>query len=118
MNIYSAGLLTPYTYHQQKAQNTWTGATSTDYQGFGVWKPRGTSSLPNESPNQTGEPTLNIKVKEQFINRKNPQAMEGDTVTVPSVGGRTYRVTGVTTAVNYRTRRVDHYRLILQEIAE
>lgn len=116
MNIFSTMQQTPYRFSKKTSDNTWTGANQTiGYDGWGVWKPRGTSTLPIESPDQTGQPTLNIKPSERFIDHSNPDAMIGSVVVVPSVGGKSYLVTGVTTAKNFRTKRVEHYRLLLQE---
>lgn len=118
MTIFTTMRQTPYVFHQTTAINTWSGLDDTvDFNGWGVWKPRATSDLPTDSPNQTGQPTLNIKVSEKFIDHKNPQRMVGSTVTVPAIGGETYNVVGVTTAKNFRTGRIDHYRLILEERA-
>lgn len=118
MNIFDNFQLTPYVYHQKSTSDTWSGkGTSTDYQGFGVWKPRHNSDIPAMNAVEIAEPTLNVKVSEKFINHKDTGEMIGDTVTVPAVGGKTYRVVGVTTAKNFREKRVMHYRLMLREIA-
>lgn len=118
MNIFDNFQLTPYIYHQKATSDTWSGkGTSTDYQGFGVWKPRNNSDVPSMNVVEIAEPTLNVKVSEKFINHKDTGEMIGDTVTVPAVGGKTYRVVGVTTAKNFREKRVMHYRLMLREIA-
>lgn len=117
MNIFDNFQLTPYVYHQRTASNTWSGKdASTDYRGFGVWKPRNNSDVPSMYAIETAEPTLNVKVSERFINHKDVGEMIGDTVTVPAVGGKTYRVVGVATAKNFRERRVMHYRLALREV--
>ena len=118
MNIFTNFQMTPYVYHQRTASNTWSGKdASTDYQGFGVWKPRNNSDVPSMNAVEIAEPTLNVKVSEKFINHQDVGEMVGDTVTVPAVGGKTYRVAGVTTAKNFREKRVMHYRLLLQEVA-
>ena len=44
--------------------------------------------------------------------------MIGDTITVPANTGALYRVTGVTTAKNFRTGAIEHYRLLLREVAQ
>lgn len=119
MNIFSNFAQTAYTYHKRRASDTWTGSdTAEDYQGWGVFKIRNLSDLPQLNVTETAQPTLNIKPSEPFINRKNTGAMVGDSVTIPSYNGTTYKVVGVTTAMNYRTKRVEHYRLILQEVAK
>ena len=103
---------TPYTYHQRQQSDTWTGGQSShDYPSEGVWKPRNSSDVPTAAPDEVGAPTLNIHPGEPFI-PEDVGEMIGDTVTV---NGQLYRVSGVTTANNYRTGNVEHYRLMLQE---
>lgn len=112
MNIFVNFKQTPYTYHQRQQSDTWTGGQSShDYQSQGVWKARNNSDVPTDAPDETGVPTLNIHPNEEFITADVGE-MIGDTVTV---NGQLYRVTGVTTANNYRTGQVEHYRLTLQE---
>lgn len=119
MNIFSTFKQTAYTYSQRNGSNTWTGEDSGQvYHGLGVFKPRGMSDMPQLSTVETAEPTLNVKASEPFINRANPSEMEGDSVTVPSYSGQTFKVVGVTTAKNFRTGNVEHYRLHLQELAQ
>lgn len=119
MNIFTTFKQTAYTYSQRNGSNTWTGEDSGQvYHGLGVFKPRGMSDMPQLSTVETAEPTLNVKASESFINRANPSAMEGDSVTVPSDSGQTFKVVGVTTAKNFRTGNVEHYRLHLQEVAQ
>lgn len=119
MNIFSTMKQTPYIYYKRVSDNTWSGnGASEKFNSFGVFKPRNTASLPNANPDVIAEPTLNIKVSERFIERKKTSKMIGDKVTVPSFGGTTYVITGVTTAKNFRTGAVAHYRLHLQEEAE
>ena len=119
MNIFSTFRQTAYVYHQRQAPDTWSGnGKSQDFNAFGVWKPRNESDIPTAFVSEVGMPTLNVKVSEKFINRKQPGQMIGDTVTVPAYGGHLYRVTGVTTAKNFREGTVSHYRLTLEEVAE
>lgn len=119
MNIFTTFKQTAYTYSQRNGGNTWTGEDSGEvFHGLGVFKPRGMSDMPQLSTVETAEPTLNVKASEPFINRANPSEMEGDSVTVPSDSGQTFKVVGVTTAKNFRTGNVEHYRLHLQEVAQ
>ena len=112
MNIFANFKQTPYTYHQMTQGDTWTGGQSgQDYQGQGVWKARNSSNVPTDAPDEVGAPTLNIHPSEPFITADVGE-MIGDTVTIK---GKLYRVSGVTTAENYRTGQVEHYRLMLQE---
>ena len=119
MNIFTTFKQTAYTYSQRNGSNTWTGEDSGQvYHGLGVFKPRGMSDMPQLSTVETAEPTLNVKASEPFINRADPSAMEGDSVIVPSDSGQTFKIVGVTTAKNFRTGNVEHYRLHLQEVAQ
>ena len=119
MNIFTTFKQTAYTYSQRNGSNTWTGEDSGEvYHGLGVFKPRGMSDMPQLSTVETAEPTLNVKASEPFINRADPSAMEGDSVTVPSDSGQMFKIVGVTTAKNFRTGNVEHYRLHLQEVAQ
>lgn len=112
MNIFANFKQTPYTYRQRQQSDTWTGGQSShDYQSQGVWKARNSSDVPTAAPDEVGQPTLNIHPDEQFI-LADVGEMIGDTVTV---NGKLYRVSGVTTAENYRTGQVEHYRLMLEE---
>lgn len=112
MNIFMNFKQTPYTYYQRQQSDTWTGGQSgRDYQSQGVWKPRNSSNVPTDAPDELGAPTLNIHPGEPFITADVGE-MIGDTVTV---NGKLYRVSGVTTAENYRTGQVEHYRLMLEE---
>ena len=112
MNIFMNFKQTPYIYHQMNRSDTWTGGQSShDYESEGVWKPRNSSDIPTAAPDEVGAPTLNIHPDEQFITADVGE-MIGDTVTVK---GKLYRVSGVTTAENYRTGQVEHYRLMLEE---
>ena len=119
MNIFTTFKQTAYTYSQRNGSNTWTGEDSGQvYHGLGVFKPRGMSDMPQLNTVETAEPTLNVKASEPFINRADPSAMEGDSVIVPSDSGQMFKIVGVTTAKNFRTGNVEHYRLHLQEVAQ
>ena len=112
MNIFVNFKQTPYTYHQMNTSDTWTGGqASRDYTSEGVWKPRNNSDVPTAAPDEVGAPTLNVHPDEQFI-PEDVGEMIGDTVTI---NGKLYRVSGVTTANNYRTGQIEHYRLMLEE---
>lgn len=119
MNIFTNFKQTPYIYHQRTASDTWSGGqASRDFSGTGVWKPRNTSDVPSMNAVEIAEPTLNVKPSEEFINKEDIGSMIGDTVTVPADTGALYRVTGITTAKNFRTGAIEHYRLLLQEVAQ
>lgn len=112
MNIFMNFKQTPYTYHRLTQGDTWTGGQSSrDFKSEGVWKPRNSSDVPTAAPDEVGQPTLNVHPGEPFITADVGE-MIGDTVTI---NGKLYRVSGVTTATNYRTGQVEHYRLMLEE---
>lgn len=118
MNIFTNFRLTRYLYvtHITIASyypewNTWKD----DYQStsgefyYGVFKPRTTSDLYSEDVSVTGDATLNVKPDEPFI--RNEKDMVGDYVQVED---NSYLVSAVDTAVNYRTGKIEHYRLHLK----
>ena len=84
----------------------------------GVFKPRDSSSIYGESPEETGDATLNVKPNEAFINKEYPERMIGDVAIVYAKNSQTqrYTVIGYDTAMNYRTGQVEHYRLHLKRL--
>lgn len=118
MNIFTNFRLTRYHYAQHNPGasyypewNTWKDdywSTSGDFY-YGVFKPRTTSDLYSEDVSVTGDATLNVRPDEPFI--RNEKDMVGDHVQVES---NNYLVSAVDTAVNYRTGKIEHYRLHLK----
>lgn len=94
-------------------QNNQSGATYS-----GVFKPRDSSNIYDESPEETGDATLNVKPNERFIDKAHPERMIGDTVIVYAKNQQSqrYTVIGYDTAMNYRTGQVEHYRLHLKRL--
>lgn len=125
MNIFTTFKQTQYLYidHDEMASNTWNTWTDSPrvmsgrtYRG--VFKPRDNSNLFDESPEMTGDATLNVKPDENFINKAHPENMIGDVVIVYANNQQSQRfsVIGYDTAVNYRTGQVEHYRLHLKRL--
>ena len=125
MNIFTTFKQTKYLLldHDGYAGANWD--TWTDNQEIqsgatysGVFKPRDSSSIYDESPEETGDATLNVKPNEAFIDKKYPERMIGDTVIVYAKNQQSqrYTVIGYDTAMNYRTGQVEHYRLHLKRL--
>ena len=125
MNIFTTFKQTKYFLldHDDSFSDSWD--TWTDNQinqsgqvYSGVFKPRDGSNIYAESPEETGDATLNVKPNEAFINKSYPERMIGDTVVVYAKNNQTqrYTVIGYDTAMNYRTGQVEHYRLHLKRL--
>lgn len=118
MNIFTNFRLTKYHYATHTTTtgrypewNTWKDNYRSTGGAFyyGVFKPRTTSDLYSEDVSVAGDATLNVKPDEPFI--RNEKEMVGDHVQVES---NNYLVSAVDTAINYRTGKIEHYRLHLK----
>ena len=125
MNIFTNFKQTKYFLldHDDNFGDTWD--TWTDNQRIqsgqvysGVFKPRDSSSIYSESPEETGDATLNVKPNEAFIDKAHPERMIGDVAIVYAENQQSqrYTVIGYDTAMNYRTGQVEHYRLHLKRL--
>ena len=124
MNIFTTFKQTPYKLvdrdKDMPSWDTWSDAPDPS-QGktyMGVFKPRDSSNVYDESPQETGDATLNVKPGEDFIDPDNPAGMIGDAVYTTLTSGEpaAYTVIGYDTAMNYRTGQVEHYRLHLKRL--
>lgn len=124
MNIFTNFKQTPYKLVDRDKNtpswDTWSDALDPS-QGktyMGVFKPRDSSNIYDESPQETGDATLNVKPGEDFIDPDNPAGMIGDAVYTTLTSGEpaAYTVIGYDTAMNYRTGQVEHYRLHLKRL--
>lgn len=118
MNIFTGNTMTAFELRlpavSSDTGNTFTGAswTSEAVSGFGVFKPRSDSNIEEQSPDATGQPTLNIAPSLLPSGVSSPdEQLVGSTV---KVGGGVYTVTQVATGKNFRTGEVEHYRLFLR----
>ena len=125
MNIFTTFKQTQYLYinHDEYAGATWdtwvdNPRTMSGRIYRGVFKPRDNSNLFDESPEMTGDATLNIKPDEEFIDKAYPENMIGDVVIVYANNQQPqkFSVIGYDTAMNYRTGQVEHYRLHLKRL--
>lgn len=124
MNIFTTFKQTPYKLVDRDASanswDTWSDAPdpSDGKTYMGVFKPRDSSNIYDESPQETGDATLNVKPGEDFIDPDNPAGMIGDAVYTTLTSGEpaAYTVIGYDTAMNYRTGKVEHYRLHLKRL--
>ena len=109
-------LLLDHDVHAGASWDTWTDnqITQSGQVYSGVFKPRDSSNIYDESPEETGDATLNVKPNERFIDKAHPERMIGDVVIIYEKDSQRYTVIGYDTAMNYRTGQVEHYRLHLK----
>lgn len=118
MNIFSNNAMTAFELRlpavSSDTGNTFTGASWTGeaVSGFGVFKPRSDSDIEEQSPDTTGQATLNISPGLLPSGVSSPdEQLVGSTV---KVDGGVYTVTQVATGKNFRTGEIEHYRLFLR----